>query len=196
MRTKTKISTTKRKTTKTKRGATTRTVTTKRIPTAQGDEGDEDLITLHSRLAQLRDAESSDGGPGAGVPLGQPRAKDADEKKDKTDKDRDKKKEKKQPKPLRIDLDGIAQRVLAFPVSEGRFGQIAGVPGKALFTVIPVHWRAEGCPRRRGATNPAASWSAGISKNSRPRPWSTASNGLTSPATTKSSSTAPKTVCG
>ncbi len=108
-----------------------------------GDDGadpddDEDLITLHSRLVRLRDADSSDGGPGAGVPIGQPRAKDADAKKEKTDKDRDKKKEKKEPKPLRIDLEGIAQRVLAFPVSEGRFGQIAGVPGKALFTVIPV----------------------------------------------------------
>ena len=29
---------------------------------------------------------------------------------------------------VRVDLDGIARRVAAFPVPEGRFGQIAGVP--------------------------------------------------------------------
>lgn len=42
------------------------------------------------------------------------------------------------PKPLRIDLDGIDRRVAAFPVAEGRFGQIAGVRGKVLWTVFPI----------------------------------------------------------
>jgi tricorn protease len=41
-------------------------------------------------------------------------------------------------KPIRIDLDGIEQRVLAFPVPDGRYGQIAGVPKKAIFTVYPI----------------------------------------------------------
>jgi tricorn protease len=40
---------------------------------------------------------------------------------------------------LRVDLDGIVRRVAAFPVPEGRFGQIAGVAGdKVVWTVMPV----------------------------------------------------------
>ncbi|MEO8135271.1 MAG: peptidase, partial [Betaproteobacteria bacterium] len=39
----------------------------------------------------------------------------------------------------RVDLAGIARRVAAFPVSEGRFGQIQGVVGgKVLWTVLPI----------------------------------------------------------
>jgi len=40
---------------------------------------------------------------------------------------------------LQVDLDGIARRVAAFPVPEGRFGQIAGVAGdKVVWTVLPI----------------------------------------------------------
>ncbi|MFN3566226.1 MAG: S41 family peptidase, partial [Burkholderiaceae bacterium] len=39
---------------------------------------------------------------------------------------------------LRVDLDGIARRVAAFPVPEGRYGQIAGASGRALWTVFPI----------------------------------------------------------
>ncbi len=39
---------------------------------------------------------------------------------------------------LRVDLDGIARRVAAFPVPEGRYGQIAGANGRALWTVLPI----------------------------------------------------------
>jgi tricorn protease len=40
---------------------------------------------------------------------------------------------------VRVDLDGIARRVAAFPVAEGRFGQIAGVVGdKVVWTIMPV----------------------------------------------------------
>lgn len=42
-------------------------------------------------------------------------------------------------KPILIDLDGIERRVLPFPVPDGRYGQIAGVPHKAIFTVFPIH---------------------------------------------------------
>ncbi len=43
------------------------------------------------------------------------------------------------PRPaLAIDLDGIAQRIAAFPVAEGRYGQIAGVEGKTLWTSFPI----------------------------------------------------------
>ncbi|MBZ0186862.1 MAG: PDZ domain-containing protein, partial [Candidatus Obscuribacterales bacterium] len=39
---------------------------------------------------------------------------------------------------IEIDFDGIKTRILAFPVSEGRYGQIVGVKGRALFTLYPV----------------------------------------------------------
>ncbi|MQA24015.1 MAG: peptidase [Micromonosporaceae bacterium] len=39
---------------------------------------------------------------------------------------------------VEIDLDGIERRVVAFPVPEGRYRQIAGIKGKALFSVSPV----------------------------------------------------------
>ncbi|HZP82830.1 MAG TPA: S41 family peptidase [Chthonomonadaceae bacterium] len=42
------------------------------------------------------------------------------------------------PKPVTIDLEGIAKRVVAFPVPEGVYGQIAALKGKALFTSYPI----------------------------------------------------------
>jgi tricorn protease len=42
------------------------------------------------------------------------------------------------PPPLEIDLDGITDRVLAFPVPEGKYQKIQGVAGKALFSAYPV----------------------------------------------------------
>jgi tricorn protease len=42
------------------------------------------------------------------------------------------------PNAVEIDLEGIQNRVLAFPVPEGRYGQIAGIKGKVLFTSYPV----------------------------------------------------------
>ena len=45
---------------------------------------------------------------------------------------------KKKEKRVRIDLDGIAERVIAFPVPDGRYGRIAGAPGKAIFTILPI----------------------------------------------------------
>jgi tricorn protease len=50
----------------------------------------------------------------------------------------------RKPKPIRIDLEGIERRVIAFPVPDGRYGQIAGVSGKALFTVFPIHGQLDG----------------------------------------------------
>ncbi len=37
-----------------------------------------------------------------------------------------------------IDFDGISSRILAFPVAEGKYGQIIGVKNRALFTLYPV----------------------------------------------------------
>ena len=41
-------------------------------------------------------------------------------------------------RPLRIDLEGLERRIAAFPVPEGRYRQIAGISGKALWTVFDV----------------------------------------------------------
>ncbi|MCA1830423.1 MAG: peptidase, partial [Actinobacteria bacterium] len=41
-------------------------------------------------------------------------------------------------KPTTIDLDGISDRVVAFPVAEGRYTQIYGVGDKVLFTTYPI----------------------------------------------------------
>jgi tricorn protease len=49
------------------------------------------------------------------------------------------KKEDAAPKPTVIELEGLARRVAAFPVAEGRFGQIAGVArNKVIWTQLPV----------------------------------------------------------
>lgn len=47
--------------------------------------------------------------------------------------------QKSKQRQLRIDLDGITQRVLPFPVPDGIYGQIAGISGKAIFTSFEVH---------------------------------------------------------
>lgn len=71
---------------------------------------------------------------------------------------KEKREEKKQEevKSIRIDLDGIQQRVVAFPVPEGLYGQIMGIPGKALFTSFPSEgslgnvWWETGEPPAKG----------------------------------------------
>ncbi len=54
------------------------------------------------------------------------------------EKDDDSQEKPDEKKPIKIDLDGIQQRIVAFPYSHGRYGQIAGVAGKAIFTTYPV----------------------------------------------------------
>lgn len=43
-----------------------------------------------------------------------------------------------QPQPVRIDLDGITNRVVAFPVPEGRYGQVHGTHNGVVFSSFPV----------------------------------------------------------
>ncbi|HTS18923.1 MAG TPA: S41 family peptidase [Verrucomicrobiae bacterium] len=57
---------------------------------------------------------------------------------DKKEESKGKKAETKKGSSLPIDLEGIESRVLAFPVPEGRYQQIAGIQGKVLFTAWPV----------------------------------------------------------
>jgi tricorn protease len=52
-------------------------------------------------------------------------------------------KNSKQRKPLLIDIEGIERRVLAFPVPDGRYGQVAGAPGRVLYTSFPVRGALE-----------------------------------------------------
>ncbi|MEO0095271.1 MAG: PDZ domain-containing protein [candidate division WOR-3 bacterium] len=46
--------------------------------------------------------------------------------------------EKKLPKKIKIDIDGITERILPLPVAHGLYEQIRGIKGKVLFTVFPI----------------------------------------------------------
>jgi tricorn protease len=76
------------------------------------------------------------------VPLPAPLHADKDDDDDDDDDDdaapEGKDKAKKVPAPVLIDTDGLAQRILAFPVEEGHYARIAGVKGKAIFSRFPV----------------------------------------------------------
>ena len=63
---------------------------------------------------------------------------DSEENSEEKDGESKEKKDKKKQEPINIELDGIQERVVAFPYSHGRYGQIAGVEGKAIFTTYPV----------------------------------------------------------
>jgi tricorn protease len=42
------------------------------------------------------------------------------------------------PPRIEIELDGITERVLAFPVAEARYGRVEGIKGKVLFSMYPI----------------------------------------------------------
>jgi len=42
------------------------------------------------------------------------------------------------PAPLRIDVDGITERIVPVPVPEGRYSQVVGIKGKILLTSWPI----------------------------------------------------------
>ncbi|MEU8360009.1 PDZ domain-containing protein [Nonomuraea sp. NPDC048882] len=46
--------------------------------------------------------------------------------------------EEDEPEPLRVDVDGLARRVTAFPLPEGRYERVAGLKGKALILTSPL----------------------------------------------------------
>jgi tricorn protease len=120
-----------------------------------GDSHYFELSFPHGRRPYLVTLQKDLPNPFIPLPNGQPAPeKDdsndkKDEKQDKKDK-KDKKKEKKEGKqkepdqskerpPLPIDLEDIQNRVVAFPVPEGRYFQIEGInKGKILFTSFPV----------------------------------------------------------
>src|SRR5579859_169913 len=63
-----------------------------------------------------------------------PVPKPADDKKEEPKGKADAKKEPR----VDIDFDGIESRIVAFPVPDGRYQQIAGIRGKVLFTSLPI----------------------------------------------------------
>ena len=69
-----------------------------------------------------------------------------EEEKDEADKAAEEKSEEKKDKrePITIDLEGISQRVAAFPYPRGRYGQIAGIEGKVIFTAFPIPGTSSG----------------------------------------------------
>ena len=77
------------------------------------------------------------------------------------------------PHALRVDLDGIARRVAAFPVPEGRFEQIAGVAGdKVVWTLMPI----AGAHGRGGHKDaPGRARGLRLQDAAAPRRWSTSS---------------------
>jgi tricorn protease len=46
--------------------------------------------------------------------------------------------EKDTPKEIEIDFDGIQDRIVAFPVPDGRYGQISALKDKIIFTRLPI----------------------------------------------------------
>jgi tricorn protease len=59
------------------------------------------------------------------------------------------------PPRIEIDVEGIADRVMAFPVKEARYGRVEGIKGKALFSSYPIEGargraRNEELPPARG----------------------------------------------
>jgi len=54
-----------------------------------------------------------------------------------------------------IDLEGITERVLAFPVPDGRYQQLEALKGKVLFTTVPVEGTLK-APPWQGSPEPPA----------------------------------------
>jgi tricorn protease len=63
------------------------------------------------------------------------------------------------PEWVKIDLDGIADRIVAFPVPEGRYGRVLGTRDGALFTTLPVEGlRADGMFSAKPKSNGSLEW--------------------------------------
>lgn len=70
-----------------------------------------------------------------------------EEKKETKEGDNEAKSEKTEEKKLQIDLEGIQNRMVAFPVEEGRYGRILGLKdGKVLYSVYPVEGAIQQTP--------------------------------------------------
>ena len=81
--------------------------------------------------------------PSPFIPKPKPLSEEPPKPDEKKDNDEGEAEKKDEPKPLEIDLEGIAQRILAFPVPEGKYGDLAAIKGKALWTIFPVEGALE-----------------------------------------------------
>jgi tricorn protease len=68
-------------------------------------------------------------------PFDEPSEEDEEEKKDKKDK---KSQQDKKIKDIRIDLDGIQDRILAFPIESGQFSHMVALKGKVAYITWPL----------------------------------------------------------
>ena len=55
---------------------------------------------------------------------------------------------------MKIDIEGIQQRVLPFPVQDGLYRQIAGISGKVYFTTFALHGQLDGNYESEGDEHP------------------------------------------
>ncbi|MGB0934996.1 MAG: S41 family peptidase [Alphaproteobacteria bacterium] len=65
---------------------------------------------------------------------------------EKEEKDTGSKKKSAKPKPIKIDLDGIQERIIAFPLEDGIYSDVVGLNGKVLYTTEPLESCMGGCP--------------------------------------------------
>ncbi|MEQ7009092.1 S41 family peptidase [Actinopolymorpha sp. B17G11] len=79
------------------------------------------------------------------VPEPKPLVSEAAAKQKKAEEERkeDEEAEGDRPTPVEIDVDGLPDRVVTFPVPEGHYTKIAGIHGKALFASLPVEGSQE-----------------------------------------------------
>ena len=81
------------------------------------------------------------------VPLPRPLEEKKEEEK-KGEGKKDENGDEEEEKSIEIDFEGIEQRVVAFPYPEGRYGRIAGMKNKVLFTSFPVESAIQTFPRK------------------------------------------------
>jgi len=88
------------------------------------------------------DSEASDENPDENEASSEP-TDDEDESSEKEEKE-EKPEPRNKSRRLQIDIEGIQQRLLPFPVQDGRYGEIKGIAGKAYFTVHPLQGQLDG----------------------------------------------------
>ena len=62
----------------------------------------------------------------------------SEEDEEKGESKKEKEEKSKELEPVEIDLEGIQNRIVAFPVSEGLYAKVVGLKGKVLFSSYPV----------------------------------------------------------
>jgi len=121
-----------------------------------GGDGDEDQVELASETGRPAAEVEDPAEPAAGAddPATDAPADEGDARPDAAEPAAETSDEEPEPR-IEIDLEGISDRILAFPVDDARYDQIRGIEGKALFTWWPIEGSLHD-GRPPGATPPAA----------------------------------------